>query len=526
MEKDVKLPKALQNILETASTASPEQLIKLIKNPLIRKTVIQKTEEFMLGNLKRSYSDPEVLPGIAEDKTSMGLGIVGSIERALEKGRLSDAYLKGMTQTLIKTLFIDRGDMPKRNKFKKQFGQNSPSFLLISPTKACNLRCKGCYADSADQKNTLEWDIVDRMVNEAKTLWGCRFFVISGGEPFAYHSEGKTIVDLIEKNQDCFFMTYTNSTLITPEISRRISEAGNMLLCISVEGMKEKTDDRRGVGVFDKVLQSMALLKKDGVPFGLSLTGTRYNYKEILSDDFFEFFLDKGALFAWLFQYMPIGRAFTLDLMVTPQQRVWMWKHSWDIVRNHRIFLADFWNNGTLVDGCLSAGGHGNGGYFHVDWNGAVTPCVFVPYSPVNIKDVYAAGGNLNDVWKNPFFQSIRNWQCQYQKNKRNGLAPCPNRDHHDELEVLLKKYEPNPTDANAAATLTDPDYTRGLVAYNHEFETLTNGIWKDHYMRKEVDPDKGLPPLPDLPQPCCRCKSFEFEVTSEIQAQEIKDLV
>ena len=131
METEVKLPKALQNILDTATTASPDQLIKLIKNPFVRKNIIRKTEQFMVNSLKNSYADPEVLPGVAEDKTSMSLGIIGSIERALEDGRLSDAYLRGMTQILIKTLFIDRGDISQREKFTEQFGQSSPSFLLM-----------------------------------------------------------------------------------------------------------------------------------------------------------------------------------------------------------------------------------------------------------------------------------------------------------------------------------------------------------------------------------------------------------
>ena len=201
------------------------------------------------------------------------------------------------------------------------------------------------------------------MIREAKELWGVRFIVISGGEPFAYRSEGKGIVDLCEKHTDCFFMTYTNSTLITERVSERLAKAGNMLLCISVEGWQERTDERRGEGVYNRILAVMDQLREDGVPFGLSLTGTRYNAEEILSDEFIDFFMEKGALFSWLFQYMPIGRAFTLDLMVTPQQRAWMWKRSWEIVREKKFFLADFWNHGTACDGCLSAGGHGNGGY-------------------------------------------------------------------------------------------------------------------------------------------------------------------
>jgi len=236
------------------------------------------------------------------------------------------------------------------------------------------------------------------------------------------------------------------------------------------------------------------------VPFGISLTGTRYNAEEILSDDFIDYFIQQGAIFGWLFQYMPIGRAYTLDLMVTPEQRTWMWRRSWQIVREKRFFLADFWNSGTACDGCLSAGGHGNGGYFYIDWNGAVSPCVFMPYSPVNIHDVYASGGNLNDVWSVPFFKALRQWQHNYHDQRRNGLAPCPNRDHHDELEQLLRAYEPEPADVNAAETLTDPAYTSGLVAYNRRYESLTGDIWRTHYVEGKNSKGGRISELPDLP--------------------------
>ncbi len=499
MAAKVQLPRVLKDILVKASTASGPQLVQLAQNPMIRSLAVREVEKLMMSDLKESRSDPSRLPGIEDDRTAMGLAIAGSIDRALAGGYLSENYIRAILQLLVKGLFYEQGDLSTVERFRAETGMRAPSFLLLSPGKACNLHCTGCYADSDGQRKALDWSIVDRMIEEAKTLWGARFFVISGGEPFAYRSEGKGILDLIEKHSDCFFMAYTNSTLIDKPISQRLSKAGNLLLCISVEGWKARTDERRGVGVFDKILAAMSLLRQDGVPFGISLTGTRYNYEEILSDEFIDFFMQQGALFAWLFQYMPIGRAFTLDLMVTPQQRAWMWHRSWEIIRQRRFFMADFWNHGTVCDGCLSAGGHGAGGYFYVDWNGAVSPCVFVPYSPVNIKDVYAHGGTLNDVWKDPFFQSLRDWQLDYKSKQRNGLAPCPNRDHHDELEKLLREYEPDPTDSNAAETLTDPGYTAGLVAYNREFEAITGDIWENHYVHRKQSTG-AIAPLPDLP--------------------------
>lgn len=503
MTTENQIPQIFQNILAQSAEVSPQSWVRLAKNPLVRKWVTAELEKNMLHGLSTALDDPAKLPGVEADRTLMGLAIMGSIERGLAQKTLSDRTVRAILQILVQTLLVEGGDRAVVDRFSADHGMRSPSFLLLSPGKACNLRCTGCYADSTDKPRTLEWSILDRIVEEAKTLWGDRFFVISGGEPFAYRSEGKGILDLVEKHPDCIFMAYTNGTLIGPKESQRIAQAGNFLLCISVEGWKERTDARRGAGMFERIHQTMHLLRQNGIPFGISLTGTRENAEEILSDEFIDHFIQEGALFGWLFQYMPIGRSFTLDLMPTPQQRTWMWRRSWEVIREKRFFLADFWNHGTTCDGCLSAGGHGAGGYFYIDWNGAVSPCVFMPYSPVNIHDVYARGGTLNNVWEDPFFAALRRWQLDYKAQNRNGLAPCPNRDHHDELETLIRQYEPEPTDANAAETLTDPGYTRGLTHYSQTFQSLTGPIWSSEYIHRKVDvktlTTADRPPIPTL---------------------------
>jgi hypothetical protein len=199
---------------------------------------------------------------------------------------------------------------------------------------------------------------------------------------------------------------------------------------------------------------------------------------------------------------MPIGRAFTLDLMPTPEQRLWLWRRSWELIRERRVFLPDFWNHGTAVDGCISAGR----GYFHIDWNGAVSPCVFVPYSPVNINAVYARGGTLNDVWAEPFFADIRAWQREYGFEQRspeevsNWLAPCIIRDHHETFRRLITLHKPEPTDPNAREALNDEEYSRGLAAYGRKWNELSGKVWEQHYLRRGCTACRDIAPLPAAP--------------------------
>ena len=125
-------------------------------------------------------------------------------------------------------------------------------------------------------------------------------------------------------------------------------------------------------------MKAMGRLRQVGVPFGFSVTVTSRNADEVLSDPFLDFFFDKhGAFYGFFFQYRPIGRTPDLNSMPTPEQRVAFWRRMWQVIEDRKLFVVDMWNHGPLAMGCMSAGRED--GYIHVDWNGRVTPCVFIP---------------------------------------------------------------------------------------------------------------------------------------------------
>lgn len=422
-------------------------------------------------------------PGVMADRAEFGRAILHTADRAFAR-QLSPNTLRRLLENFVDGILMG-GNRPAIDQFFKQNGTYPPGFLTLSPGKTCNLHCTGCYANAGPTAERLDWDTFNRIITEAKTLWGMRFLVISGGEPLAYHSDEKGILDAAEKHPDVFFMMYTNGTLIDDKVVKRMATLGNISPAFSLEGWRERTDERRGVGVFDKILTAMERLRLAGLPFGVSLTATRHNAEEILSDEFMDFlFEQQGALYGWLFHYMPIGRSFTLDLMPTPEQRLWMHGRVWEIIRQRHIFLADFWNHATISDGCVAGGHTTGGGYLYIDWNGTVAPCVFVPYSPVNINETYAKGGTLNDVWNNSFFADIRVWQKGYWNGKGNWLAPCLIRDHHAELRRLIAQHEPEPSDEEARQALLDPAYAYGMEEYDAAYQTLSESVWQKDYLQ------------------------------------------
>jgi MoaA/NifB/PqqE/SkfB family radical SAM enzyme len=460
----------------------------VLANDAIRRLALKVAEKKTYHKLveKNNGSSPR---RSQEDRYYMIRNMLHSIDRALENKRISPSVRRGLIKILISNVILKNN--PTIRAFKETHGFGAPSFLLISPTKRCNLRCTGCYASSSSaDAEKLDYDMVDRILAEKKKLWGSHFTVISGGEPLMWRSDGKDLIDIAAQHSDQYFLVYTNGTLIDEKMAQRTAEVGNITPAISVEGFEKETDARRGKGVHKRILKAFENLRNSGVPFGISITATRHNAELVLSDEFMDFYFEQqGAVYGWIFQYMPIGRSYTLNLMVTPEQRKWMFEREQHLIRDKALFIADFWNSGAVANGCISGGRPG--GYFYIDWNGNCLPCAFYPYTVDNIKQVYQRGGDLNTVLMNPFFQAIRKWQREYGYMKPackvgNQIAPCISKDHQREARKIIEETGARPGDREAEEALKDPSYYKGLVASGDEVARLVDPIWEKDYIGPE----------------------------------------
>ena len=297
--------------------------------------------------------------------------------------------------------------IPKQKEITRKEGINVPFFLLIDPTEHCNYKCIGCWAGSYEQKHELSFERFDKLLKEAKDL-GIYFIVVSGGEPTIY----PYLIDIFKKHNDMAFMFYTNGSMINEKYAEKLKEAGNAIPCLSLEGFREKTDWRRGIGAWDKVITSMDNLKKVGVPFGYSVTETRNNIEEVLSDEFVDFMIEKGAKIAWYFQYIPTGREPNVNLMLTPEQRKYSYERIHYIRSNKSLFAADFWNDGPYTGGCLA----GARRYLHITADGGIEPCAFIHLAQGNINEI-----SLKETLSLPFFKEIQ----KLQPYSDNLLRPC-----------------------------------------------------------------------------------------------------
>jgi len=472
---------------QTQTTARIPRKVALLKSLFKNRLLHGHGIRYLDSRARKFFLEEErhlFPPGIQKDKYDLVIGLLHGFDRAFRCGAFAPEVLDKTINNLLGNILLGR---EVRAEAAGKLGFAPPLFCVISPTKRCNLRCVGCYASSdATSNRQLSYEVFTRILREKQERWGSFFTVISGGEPFMWRNAGKDILDIAAEFPDQYFLVYTNGTLIDEKTAERLFKAGNVTPAISVEGFSADTDARRGTGVFDRILRAFSVLRAAGVPFGISATATKHNWRTVTSSRFVDFyFRHECASYGWLFQYMPIGRRHTLDLMVTPEQRLSMFRRTWRRVREQKVFYADFWNSGTASNGCI-AGGR-SGGYFYINWDGDVTPCVFIPYSTHNINDVYASGGNLDTVVLAPLFEKIRQWQYDYGYEKdpgdvNNWLCPCAIRDHFGHFLEVCKSCDARPIDDEAAAAIDDPEYCSGLMAYGKTCDELTRHIWDSRY--------------------------------------------
>ena len=363
--------------------------------------------------------------------------------------------------------FILTGLLENHKKRKKTEAEDSaPLFtLLISPTMRCNLRCKGCYAQNYKNEDDLSFEILDRVIKEAKEM-GTAFFTILGGEPFIRED----LFEIYKKHSDAYFQVYTNGTLIDEKIAQKLVEVGNVIPQISIEGFEKETDYRRGKGTYKKIIRAMDILKENSVPFGYSVCVTRKNAEIVTSDKFVDFMIEKGALIGWYFLYMPVCGDKNTELMPTPEQRNNQRLRRDYIRATKPLFVIDFWNDAPYVGGCI-AGKY----YSHITNFGDVEPCIFTHFAPVNIKNT-----SLKEAMKYPFFKEIR----KRQPFSPNLLMPCMLIDHPQVIRELCQSCKPYPTHLGAQTLIKE--LKDDLDKYSFGVHQIYDKVWEQEYEKKK----------------------------------------
>ena len=364
---------------------------------------------------------------------------------------------------LLKTFVMDANFLAwgKQEKMRERHQCNIPWAILLDPTSACNLHCTGCWAAEYGHKLNLSYDEIDSIIRQGKEL-GVHIYIYTGGEPLVRKHD---LIKLCEAHPDCAFLCFTNATLIDEEFCQEMIRVKNFIPAISAEGDEAATVGRRGDGTYAKVDAAMDLMNSHGLPFGVSICYTHDNAPSVASDEYFDWLIEKGALFAWIFTYMPVGKDAPTSLMPTPEDRERLYRFNRRIRETKPILTLDFQHDGEFVGGCIAGGRR----YLHINAAGDVEPCVFIHYSNANVREM-----SLLDCLRSPIFMAY----YEGQPFNDNLLRPCPMLENPECIEHMVEETGAHCTDLQA--TESAHDLAEKCRPAAREWAPVAERLWTD----------------------------------------------
>ncbi len=263
-------------------------------------------------------------------------------------------------------------------KRRVQRGELFPPFLFLALTSACNLRCRGCWIESDGRPRSIPPEDVDRLI-EAGKRQKAHFYTLLGGEPFLYPG----MWDLITRHPDCYFQIITNGMFLNEENADRLRALGNVTPLISIDGMEEQNDLRRGEGTYAAAVEGLARLKQRKVLFGVATTITGTNFEQVTADDYVRDFIRRGAMYLWYYVFRPVGADPSPELCVSREQMIELRRRLLALRRRHPIILIDTYWNAAGEAVCPAALGLG----FHIGPGGDIEPCPPLSFARESIRD-------------------------------------------------------------------------------------------------------------------------------------------
>jgi len=176
----------------------------------------------------------------------------------------------------LELLKIKIEDIPTKISKEKY----APRTVHFDITTKCNLKCIYCLASDRMKKNKeLSTKQVVNIINQLPEL-GTWLLCLSGGEPFLRKDIFK-ILDHVEKLQ-LLTQVYTNGTLITKEVAKKLSEYKYVFLQVSLDSVvPEHNDFNRGKGTYAKTIQGIKYLLQYGEIPEICMVLTTANYKDL-----------------------------------------------------------------------------------------------------------------------------------------------------------------------------------------------------------------------------------------------------
>jgi MoaA/NifB/PqqE/SkfB family radical SAM enzyme len=262
----------------------------------------------------------------------------------------------------------------------EEAGLHVPPFMILSVTERCNLACKGCYAQAHGRQGAeeLSGERLERLFCEAEEL-GISLVILAGGEPLLR----RDLLELTASHPQIVFPLFTNGTMIDDEVVAALRGQRHVVPIVSIEGLEQETDERRGEGVYGTVIGKLDALRAAGIFSGVSLTVTYRNLDLVTSRDFVKGIVGHGSRLLFYIEYVAVREGIE-ELELTPGQREKLERRLRELHAEREALFVSFPGDEKRYGGCLAAGR----GFVHVSASGLLEPCPLAPYSDSSLREL------------------------------------------------------------------------------------------------------------------------------------------
>ena len=362
-----------------------------------------------------------------EKEFNLGEYLTSGVEKIV-KGAVRATLSDPRESAFMARFALSSHEASRRRAKAQEDGENIPPFLIASITSSCNLHCAGCYyrhnhaCTDAAPVNQLTGEDWENIFAEAKEL-GISFILLAGGEPLLR----RDVLEAAGNYPEIIFPVFTNGTLLNDKYIKLFDKKRNLLPVLSIEGRQEKTDERRGGGVYDSVKTAMERIRRNQLIFGASVTATTANLQEITGKAFLDELKDSGCKVVIYVEFVPVTEE-SKDLAPGDAEREYLRDRLNGIREEYTdmVFIS-FPGDEKSSGGCLAAGR----GFFHINSYGGAEPCPFSPYSDINVKKT-----SLRQALCSPLFTALREQNVLLEDHS----GGCVLVERKDTVESLLAK--------------------------------------------------------------------------------------
>lgn len=281
--------------------------------------------------------------------------------------------------------------------------QSYPFHIQLHLTDKCNLKCKHCYEGKRKIINEWSYEEAEQLIEQLENTfdkWNVDGEIsLVGGEPMMWPHLSKLLYRLHKSRNIKRFAILTNGVFIPDDVLKAILDT-RPTIQISIDGItKEKHDFIRGIGNYDKSVETIRQLVKQDIQVFVHYVISKFTVP--ITEDFIQSMIELNVQQITFSRDVPIGssnKSFMLSSAETKQafETLNKLKIKYDKqinINSTRPLWACFNYSGRCPVGIQT---------LTIMPDGTVYPCRRLPISIGNVKteSLYSIWYNSDVLWK------------------------------------------------------------------------------------------------------------------------------